>query len=155
MNSVHILSGPVHTSKTTRLMKWAVLKEKTDGIFQPVIEEKRFIYHLKSRTLKQLETDAEENVTSIGKYKFSNYTFEWSKNILDKCLSENLDWIIVDEIGPLELEGKGLEPAFSKLLSERENISANIICVVRDAILDKFIDHYGLSGKYEMFELNL
>ncbi|PKL83582.1 MAG: hypothetical protein CVV24_04160 [Ignavibacteriae bacterium HGW-Ignavibacteriae-3] len=155
MKKMYIFSGPVRTGKTTNLMKWAASKTEIDGIFQPVVEEKRFIYHIKSRTLKQLETEEKENITSIGKYKFSNCTFDWSKEILGKCLSQNLEWIIIDEIGPLELDGRGLEPAISKIFSEMDNLTAEIICVVRKEILDKFIEHYGLIGKYKMFELSL
>ena len=153
MNSIRILTGKIKTGKTTRLMRWAASQKNIDGIFQPVIDDKRFVYHIGSRTLKPLETSETENITSIGKYNFSNETFAWSQKILSEYAAKNLDWIIVDEIGPLELQGKGLEPAVSKLLSDRENIKAQILCVVRDSILEKFIEHYCLQNDYEIFEL--
>ncbi|KAF0142048.1 MAG: hypothetical protein FD122_1135 [Stygiobacter sp.] len=153
MNKIKIVTGGIKTGKTTRLMRWAASQKNIDGIFQPVIDEKRFVYHIGSRTLKPLETSDKENITSIGKYNFSNQTFAWSQKILSDCAAKNLDWIIVDEIGPLELQGKGLEPDVSKLLSDRENIKAQILCVVRDSILEKFIEHYGLQNDYEIFEL--
>ena len=153
MNSIRILTGEIKTGKTTRLMQWAASQKNIDGIFQPVIDDKRFVYHIGSRTLKPLETSQTANVTSIGKYNFSNETFAWSQKILSDCAAKNLDWIIVDEIGPLELEGKGLEPVVSKLFFEKEKIQAQILCVVRDSILEKFIEHYGLQNDYEIFEL--
>ncbi|OGU64351.1 MAG: hypothetical protein A2499_06250 [Stygiobacter sp. RIFOXYC12_FULL_38_8] len=153
MNKIKIVTGKIKTGKTTRLMRWATSQKNIDGIFQPVIDDKRFVYHIGSRTLKPLETSETENVTSIGKYNFSNQTFAWSQKILSDYAAKNLDWIIVDEIGPLELQGKGLEPVISKLLSERENIHSKILCVVRDSILEKFIEHYGLQNDYEIFEL--
>jgi nucleoside-triphosphatase THEP1 len=153
MSKISILTGEIRTGKTTRLMRWAASQKNIDGIFQPVIDEKRFVYHIGSRTLKPLETTETENVTSIGRYNFSNETFSWSQKILNDCLHKKLDWIIVDEIGPLELDGKGLEPAISKLFSEQGNIKAKIVCVVRDSIIEKFIELYGLQNEYQIFEL--
>ncbi|MFA7229447.1 MAG: nucleoside-triphosphatase [Melioribacteraceae bacterium] len=152
MNPVYILTGAVHSGKTTKLMKWAVTQSNIDGIYQPVIEGKRFIYHIGTRALKPLETGEEENITPIGKFKFSNITFEWSRQILKSCLSKKPDWIIIDEIGPLELAGKGLEPAFTEVIESKGKISSRILCVVREDILDKFIEKYQLQSCYEIFE---
>ncbi len=153
MSKINILTGKIRTGKTTRLMRWAASQKNIDGIFQPVIDEKRFVYHIGSRTLKLLETSENSNITSIGKYNFSNDTFEWTQKVLLDCISKKLNWIIIDEVGPLELQGKGLEPALSKLLLEREGIQAQILCVVRESILEKFIEHYGLQNDYQIFEL--
>lgn len=155
MKTVYVLTGEIRSGKTTSLMKWAGTQKNIGGIFQPVIEEKRFIYNIRFRTLKPLETDEKENVTSIGRYNFSNQTFAWSQDILIACLDKELEWIVIDEIGPLELSGKGLEPVFSKILNVRENFSAKILCVVREEILEKFIDHYNLRSDYEIFEIPL
>jgi nucleoside-triphosphatase THEP1 len=156
--NIFILTGPVHTGKTTRLMHWAASQNKIDGIFQPVIDDKRFIYQIASRTLKSLEvttTDKDENIIKIGNYSFSKETFSWAQKFLLDCMSKNLDWLIIDEIGPLELEGKGLEPAVSIIINGRENVSAKIICVVREEILQKFIDHYKLQTSHDIFEIPL
>jgi nucleoside-triphosphatase THEP1 len=153
-NKIFIVTGEIKTGKTTRLMKWTSTQKNIDGILQPIIEEKRFIYHISTRTLKPLETNSKENIISIGKYNFSNETFEWCKKIINETISKNLDWIIVDEIGPLELNGKGLEPSFSNLLSQRNNIDSKILVVVRKEILEKFLLHYNLSEvDYTIFNL--
>ncbi|MHB8931614.1 MAG: nucleoside-triphosphatase [Melioribacteraceae bacterium] len=152
---IFIFTGLVHTGKTTRLMHWAVSQKKIDGIFQPVIDDKRFIYHIASRTLKSLEvptTLKDEQTIKIGNYSFSKETFEWAKNILLDCFSKDLEWLVIDEIGLLELDGNGLEPAISNIFDKRKNISAKIVCVVREEILRKFIDHYKLQNCYEIFE---
>lgn len=152
---IFILTGPVHTGKTTRLMHWAASQNKIDGIFQPIIDDKRFIYQIASRALKSLEVSAsakDEHTIKIGNYSFSKETFEWAQNILINCLKKNLDWLVIDEIGPLELEGNGLEPAVSSIINARENVSAKIVCVVREEILQKFIDHYKLQNCYEIFK---
>lgn len=152
MSKINIVTGNIKTGKTTRLIRWALSQNNIDGIFQPVIDEKRFIYHIGSRTLRKLETSETENITTIGKYNFSNETLAWAQNILIGCISKNLDWIIIDEIGPLELNGNGLEPAITNLILQRNNISSQILCVVRETMLELFLQHYKLQNDYEILE---
>lgn len=157
MKKVFILSGPVHTGKTTRLMHWASSQKNIDGIFQLIIDEKRFIYHIASRTLKMLEVPAnigDEQIIKIGDYHFSKKTFSWSQKILLDCLDKNLEWLIIDEIGPLELDGNGLEPIITRIFKGSEKSSGKILCVVRESILEKFIEHYKLQSKFQLFELH-
>lgn len=157
MNNIYIYSGPVHSGKTTRLMQWAAGKKNIDGILQPVIDEKRFIYNISSRTLKILETaetKPDNELVKIGKYQFQKSVFDWAQNVLIDCLDKKLDWMIIDEIGPLEFEGKGLEPVISKIIIEDKKFSGNILCVVRESILKKFITYYMLENKYEFFKLD-
>ncbi|MEW6507872.1 MAG: nucleoside-triphosphatase [Bacteroidota bacterium] len=153
MREILIYSGPIKCGKTTQLMKWAASQMNIDGIFQPVIEGKRFLYHISSRTLKQLETDDDNNIFAIGNYKFLKDSFEWAKNVLRKSVKDQLDYLIIDEVGPLELDGKGLEPAITELLESKNNFSEKVIFVVRKSMLEKFIKHYHLETKYKMFEM--
>ncbi|NJD22730.1 MAG: hypothetical protein FIA82_08710 [Melioribacter sp.] len=152
---IFVLTGEIKSGKTTKLMQWAAGKKNIDGILQPVIDDKRFIYHIGSRTLKILETTEvlpNNELIVIGKYKFRKSVFEWSQNILLDCLNRKPDWIIIDEIGPLELEGKGLEPAISKLFSKRSHIEGNVIVVVRNTMLDKFAEYYNFQSEYQIFD---
>lgn len=153
MGKILIYSGEVHTGKTTSLLRWCADKKNIDGIFQPVIEEKRFIYHLGSRTLKRLEVDSIENVTLIGKYKFDNSTFEWAQKVLLDSFNQNLELLIIDEIGPLELEGKGLEPALSFLMKNRKNFAGKILLVIRNSILEEVIKKYDPGSDYSLFKI--
>lgn len=156
MKKIQILKGPVHTGKTTRLMHWASSQKSIDGIFQPVIDEKRFIYHIASRTLKMLElplNSIDEKVITIGNYRFSKDVFIWAQNVLLISLDKNLEWLIIDEIGTLELAGNGLEPVITKIFADSEKFSGKILCVVRESILEKFIERYKLENKYELIKL--
>lgn len=153
MKKIYVLTGEIKTGKTTRLMLWASTQKNVDGILQPVVEDKRFIYHIGSKTLKLLEALAEIETIRIGNYNFSQNVFSWSQNVILSCFQKNLDWLVIDEIGPLELEGKGLEPAVTKIISERNNFAGEILCVVRESILEKFIDHYQLKNSFEIFSI--
>lgn len=154
MNKIFIVTGKIKTGKTTRLMKWVTSKKNIDGILQPVVDDKRFLYHISKRTLIQFETDSKENIISIGKYNFSLSAFDKAKNIIEEALNNNLDFFVIDEIGPLELNGKGLEPEITKVISQRNLFNGKIILVVREEILDKFLNHFNLTkNDYEIFPL--
>jgi len=154
MIPIKILTGPTKTGKTTRLMQWSANKKNIDGIFQPVIEGKRFIYHISSRSLKMLESDSEKNSIKIGNYNFSRETFKWSQNILLNCFEQKLEWLIIDEIGPLELNGNGLEPVITSIINRLDNFEGNILFVVRETILEKFINKYELENKFQLFSFD-
>ncbi|MBI1936618.1 MAG: hypothetical protein HYS25_00690 [Ignavibacteriales bacterium] len=156
MKKICILNGPRQSGKTTRLMQWAADKKNIDGIFQPVIEGKRFIYHISSKSLKLLEAHKQtssDKIVSVGKFQFNKDVFEWAKNILDEALRNNFDWLIVDEVGPLELDGKGLEPVITKIINERESFPGKILFVVREDLLKNFLEHYNIEDDYELIRL--
>lgn len=153
MSKILILSGPTKSGKTTKLMQWATSQKNIDGIFQPVIDGRRFIYHISSRTLKELEVDNGDDLISIGQYKFNNQTFYWAqKKLLDAC-NKKIDKLIIDELGPLELMGKGLEPAISKILSQLSNFNFQIILVIREKMLGELLNHYNIEKSFEKFEV--
>jgi len=156
MKKICILNGPRQSGKTTRLMQWASDKKNIDGIFQPVVEGKRFIYHISSKSLKLLEAHKQtssDKIVSVGKFQFNKDVFEWAKNILDEALRNNFDWLIVDEVGPLELDGKGLEPVITKIINERESFPGKILFVVREDLLKNFLEHYNIEDDYELIRL--
>ena len=156
--NIYVYTGPVKSGKTTKLMQWASDQKNIDGIFQPVVDGKRYIYHIGSRTLKMLETQSEksnEEILEIGEYRFLKNTFSWCQKILKDCLNKNIEWLIIDEVGPLELKGKGLEPGITELLNSKNNFSGNVVFVVRDSMLEKFVEHYKLDNKYDLINQKL
>jgi len=55
---------------------------------------------------------------------------------------------VIDEIGPLELRGEGLEPAVSAVLAAESAagaLVANLVLVVREGLVDRVIEHYHLG----------
>lgn len=137
-------------------MQWAADKKSIDGIFQPVVEGKRFIYHSASKTLKLLEANEQtpsDKIVTVGKYRFNKDVFDWTKKILDDALKNKFDWLIIDEAGPLELDGKGLEPVITKIINGRESFPGKILFVVRENLLRDFLMHYKIKDDYELMEL--
>ena len=102
--------------------------------------------------LEVSKNSVSDNFLKIGNYRFSKEVFSWGQSILLNAIKKKSEWLVIDEIGPLELEGSGLEPAITEILKERDNYNGEILCVVRDTILDKFIEYYGIGKDYRFFE---
>ncbi|MBN2423414.1 MAG: hypothetical protein JXR46_01450 [Calditrichaceae bacterium] len=144
MKEVYILSGAVHSGKTTALLKWAAHTKGVYGIAAPVINGIRYLQNLNNSEKHQLETDhdSDDNI-AIGNYLFSEEIFKWGRDVLLDSLDKNPEWLVIDEIGLLELSGRGLEPAVTKALKTERKIK--IILVIRQELVAEVIKYYGLD----------
>ena len=144
MNSTFLLSGPIY--KTTKLSKWIKNKESVDGILQPVIGEKRYIKLISTDIIQLLEISPDSNVKNIlsmGSYKFSSDVFTWARSLLFLVYNKNPEWLIIDEVGKLEMEKKVLEPAISKILNGRDDkTDMNVVFVVGGYLVPDFLNKY-------------
>ena len=151
MNSTFILSGSVHSGKTTRLIKWLKDKNNVQGIISPIVNGERYLVNINSDEKRKLEIDSgssQENVIKVGKYIFDKSVFEWACEIILAAIKSNPDWLIIDEVGPLELQGEGLAKAVNKVFSENVSLlKTNVIMVVRERLLNDFLNHYNLTEK--------
>ena len=149
MQSIFILSGSVHSGKTTRLIKWLKDKNNVQGIISPIINGKRYLVNIQSDEKRILEIDSgssQENIIKVGTYIFDKSVFEWACKIILDAVKTNPDWLIIDEVGPLELQGEGLAKAAKKVLSNKNIlVGTNLVLVVRDSLMTDFLNHYNLS----------
>ena len=138
---IYILTGPVQSGKTTTLLKWLEKRKDVFGILTPIQNGKRVFMNAATKEQFQMEAEVnEENVFSVGKYIFSKKAFEKANSILEDAIKEREGWIIVDEIGPLELKGEGFHEMVKEVLSSKSGLS--ILFVVRQVILDEVMQHY-------------
>jgi len=149
MQSIFIYCGSVHSGKTTRLIKWLIDKNNVQGIISPIIDGNRFLVNINSDEKRELEIESgssQENVIKVGKYIFDKSVFEWACEIILDAIKSNPDWLIIDEVGPLELQGEGLAKAVDKVFSGKDNLlKTNVVFVVRKQLLNDFLIHYNLS----------
>lgn len=155
MSNVYIFTGEIKTGKTTRLQKWAKENPDADGILSPVIDGCRHIVSVKKAEARLLEYHGDDKsiaITKIGYYNFLTSVFEWGRKELYKAYLQKPKWLIIDEIGPLELRGEGLEPEVSRILNDDANDATNLVLVIRKPLLETVIEHYGLYLKgYKYF----
>lgn len=154
---IYIFSDKIHSGKTTRLIDWAGQQKGVGGLVQPIIKDKRFMLDLTSKQKVLMEADPKApNSTyyKIGKYKFHKGAFSWGRSKLNEVFNDFYDYLIIDEVGPLEFSKIGLEPAVSLIIGYlKTSDTQHAIVVVRDSLKEKFIEHYQLQRKqYVLWE---
>jgi nucleoside-triphosphatase len=144
--NVIIFSGPVHSGKTTALQQWSSNRKDVGGILMPDIDGTRKFLNIQAKDIFdagcKFPEKCNEALVSIGPYHFYESAFEQANNIL-KSTSKELKFIIIDEIGKLELQQKGLYEGTRYLLN---NSSQNIILVVRDSLVKGVVTSFHLTS---------
>ncbi|WP_458628762.1 nucleoside-triphosphatase [Winogradskyella sp. PC D3.3] len=150
---IYILTGAIRTGKTTALLQWCKNRNDVDGLLCPDDENgKRIFLKVKSKEAFELEVETElenknEDITEVGHFKFLKSAFDEANTYLLAVASEKKSqYLIIDELGKLELKGEGLHSSAEKLISNYEtNENKHLILVVRDYLLDAVLTHYGIT----------
>jgi len=146
---IYILTGAIRSGKTTALLHWSKSRNDVDGLLCPDdANGKRYFLKLKNKTIFKLEAEAEtEAIVTIGNFKFLRSAFNEANDylILEASKTEP-KYLIIDEIGKLELKNEGLNVSTKALISQfRSKNNTHLILVVRDYLLDAVMEHYGIT----------
>lgn len=146
MKNVYLFTGPIKSGKSSRLFEWIKAKKSVAGILSLLVDDKKQLYSISKKRGKSLECNL-ENSLKIGRYQFDPEVFSWARKALINDVNRNPKILIIDEIGPLELDGKGLEPAVSKVLKLTKNmVDLTIVLVVRTAMVLEIQDFYKINN---------
>ena len=146
--SIIIFSRPIHSGKTTELLQWCNRQKNIGGILMPDINDQRKILDLRSKEVFDIEcTDnlnTDEQLISIGRFHFYSKAFEKSNSIVVNEIALNPDWLVIDEAGKLELEGKGFNKAITKAAEIYNNKinTGNLLITVRDSLCEEVISFF-------------
>jgi nucleoside-triphosphatase THEP1 len=73
---------------------------------------------------------------TVGAYRMDDRAIEWARGVLAAALLANVDWLVIDEIGPLELsQGGGFAFALDPL-GDPVRIPHAIVLVREDLVAD-------------------
>ncbi len=153
-----LISGKQRQGKTTFLKEVIKQLEKDKILFDGIIAEgidvdgqrKGFnLVHLKTnKTYPLATTTPTPGFTQYGRFYFDETVFSKVNNLLKSSTS---NFIIIDEVGPLEIQDKGWSSAINKLLETNKPM----IWVVRKSLLAPVTNHWQISqaqvfdiGKY-------
>jgi nucleoside-triphosphatase THEP1 len=137
-----ILTGAIQSGKTTTLLRWCEHKA-VGGFLTPVVTGKRMLFTLPDKVCAPFEADhASEESIAVGRYHLLNSAFTEINNCLVQQSQVQLDWLIVDEVGPLELSEKGCYAGLMHILSNSTN---PLLCVVRAGLVQQVIDKFKLT----------
>jgi nucleoside-triphosphatase THEP1 len=155
MNKIRIISGPWNTGKTGKLLEIyeGLDKGTADGFASIKVydEAKSFIgYSLKQLSsgqifplaiLKEKYNNQFEETFEFERFAFSVKTFKTASETLEELIQdEMIETILLDEIGHVELMGRGFGDVFKKIIHSDKYIYA----VINECWLGDVI------GKYEI-----
>lgn len=142
--NIFILSGEINSGKTTRLAIWLENRSDVGGILTPKINSERVFQDAASGQTWPMEATENEEQLLVGRYRFSAAGFQKALSVLESALNDPaIRFLVVDEIGPLELRNEGfaafLRTALNFIESHPEK---NLILVIRKSLVDQIKDHF-------------
>jgi nucleoside-triphosphatase THEP1 len=142
---IFILTGPVHSGKTTCLKKVIQkLKQeelKIEGFLSESIWKNQELlgYDLldlsHEKSLPFIRKTGKKDWERTGPFYFIPETLALAKQIVGR--TSHTDICVMDEVGPLELSGKGIWPALKEAI--RIHSTSLLLLVVRISTLEKFL----------------
>lgn len=147
-----IVSGEIEEGKTTFLLKLIpLLKDKglrLKGFVAKGIHDKdrRIGYDLEDldngNSIPFIRKTVAKDTFRHGKYYFSEKGIEFGNRIFDSIGSSNTDLFIIDEVGPVELKGKGWSAGIEELI---HNNCIPQMWVVRKSLVKKVIRQWNIG----------
>jgi nucleoside-triphosphatase THEP1 len=131
--AVRILHGPVGSGKTSRALVWIAGRrpDEVGGVVTLKTETGRVMRDLETGALMPMEGAAgDAPVATVGPFRFRVAAFDWAGAVLMRA-AETRPFVVVDEVGPLELRGEGLAPALTVLMASR----ATPVLIVRTPLV--------------------
>jgi nucleoside-triphosphatase THEP1 len=139
---VYILTGEIHSGKTTAINKFIEGKKDVYGILTPDIDGERYFVDVHTNEQFKMRASLNETgVLQIGRYNFSKAAFEKASIIIREALKQNTAWLVIDEIGPLELKQQGFYDVLKEVLAN-ENSSLKKLLVVRLSLVEEVVSFF-------------
>jgi nucleoside-triphosphatase THEP1 len=96
-------------------------------------EEVSFARLSRHRSLKEGE--------KVGYYTISRDGILFACRAIERAVESRCDLVVIDEVGPLELQGKGLIPAVELVLASAINVLIVVRSSLREALQRHFSDY--------------
>ena len=147
---VFILSGEVHSGKTSLLKKVLPLLRGgrltvTGYLSEPLRKGGRTLGYdlveIDGGRIPFLRWGAPDDKQKVGPFFVEPEGLRQAERIIRRASPGSL--LIVDEIGPLELEGKGVRPALEIALSKKAGL---ILLVIRRPLVAELVASLGLGS---------
>lgn len=138
-----LLSGPIQTGKSEVLRRWAQ-KREVGGWLTPTVKGRKVLFDLREQSWHPFELDdpTPESIP-VGRYHLSASAFAKCRAIASReVVSPSPPWLVVDEIGKLELRRLGHFEAVQHLITHYEGV---MVWVVRESLLPAVLDFWELE----------
>lgn len=150
--SIVIFSRAICSGKTTELQQWCVKQKNAAGVLMPDINGSRKIWDIATQSVFDIACAEPQNTTepliNIGQFHFYEHAFEQANRILLAALYAKPLWLVVDEVGKLELNGKGFCQSLQQIIPyyQQTNAVGNLLLVVRDSLLEQVVQNFSIAA---------
>jgi nucleoside-triphosphatase THEP1 len=158
--SIYIFSRPIHSGKTTELLQWCDQQKNIMGVAMPDMNGSRKILDMHTKEVFDIEctdmANTTETLISVGRFHFYLSAFEKVNSIILNSLSQDPDWLVIDEAGKLELDGKGFYDSLTAAAVYYNNKKnrGNLLITVRESLCTKVIKFFNLRGCISIYQLD-
>jgi len=147
---IYILKGDIETGKSKALLQWIQGRKDVYGVLSPRNDEgERYILNVKSKETFTMQTNEGDDTTiSVGRYHFLTSAFKEANSIiLNATVKNKSGFVIIDELGKLEMNSEGLhESATITIQKTKHNNDLHAILVVRSSLLDPVMKKYYIAS---------
>jgi nucleoside-triphosphatase THEP1 len=142
MNIV-LFSRPVRSGKSTELAGWCGRQQDVSGVLMPDIAGLRHFQDVSNGRCWPAIAAPGEAAIEVGPYRFSQRALNEAAALIRPPAPGC--WLVIDEIGKLEVRGEGFAAALTSLLDDCRNEPFNLLLVVRDTLLEEVMESFGLQ----------
>lgn len=148
---VYLLTGDIQTGKSYALNEWIKGKPHAVGLLSLINKEgKRYFLDIRNKVTFSMhanENESEDNKVYVGRFIFLKSAFKRANNVIKfEVQQTDYTYLIVDELGKLELQQQGLFHSTYNLLKMFEDkTDKHLILVVRSSLLENVIDNYHIK----------
>ena len=149
---VIIITGKKQGGKTTYVQSLIkILQNKgytvkgfsAKGKFKDNVHSEFYISDIQTdESIMICNTEGTEDQKRIGRFYFNEEGLNFGKNILKPEKLGQTDFVVIDEIGPFELKGRGWTESIEKLL---EHDDYKMIWVVREKLVYDILRRFGIT----------
>lgn len=143
---IYILTGPIRSGKTTSVQNWIRQNGlQCGGFISPDDGGRRVLTNLQNGKKIEFEVDPKfhSDIIHVGPFAFNKQSFiraeQWTK---EHFSNPQINLIVLDEIGKLELKDKGFHELLDWLL--KKNTEKNLLIIVRSTLLSEVRKKYAL-----------
>ncbi len=158
-NNITIIQGERGEGKTTfvkSIVKY--LKRENilvggilaEGFWKEGVRDRFQLVDLKTNSkLAYCQREKKETWEKVAQFYVNPKGQEFGDQLLKKTNLQGLDFVVIDEVGPFELEGKGWTKAIHNLI---EGTNLPMLWVVRNSLVEEVIQYFELE-EFQLFNI--
>ncbi len=149
---IEIVTGPINSGKSSWMLADFARHDSADGFICVKVRENDI--HTGYDLLRPLDNSRQpfirkidhrppdwNEVAIIGRhYSFCHEGFAFAEMIADQAIKNQVCTFFLDELGPLELSGKGFAPLLTRLLHN----PINLVLTVRETLVSQIAERFAL-----------